>query len=175
MKRILTLLASVSMALTILSCTSEDNPTVNNSITLSINPPALVFGGEASSQEITVSTNAKKWTAEIPSTSSWVSLSTTSGSGDASVKVSVGGNGYAMRSTTISFSAKGAKTKLLTISQEPGNGETPPIGTSGLYADPEIPDADGPCTLYYKADDAKFKGWTDDLYEHIGIVANEWA
>ena len=48
------------MALTILSCTSEDNPTVNNSITLSINPPALVFGGEASSQEITVSTNAKK-------------------------------------------------------------------------------------------------------------------
>lgn len=163
------------MALTILSCTSEDNPTVNNSITLSINPPALVFGGEASSQEITVSTNAKKWTAEIPSTSSWVSLSTTSGSGDASVKVSVGGNGYAMRSTTISFSAKGAKTKLLTISQEPGNGETPPIGTSGLYAEPEIPDADGPCTLYYKADDAKFKGWTDDLYAHIGIVGTEWA
>ena len=163
------------MALTILSCTSEDNPTVNNSITLSINPPALVFGGEASSQEITVSTNAKKWTAEIPSTSSWVSLSTTSGSGDASVKVSVGGNGYAMRSTTISFSAKGAKTKLLTISQEPGNGETPPIGTSGLYADPEIPDADGPCTLYYKADDAKFKGWTDDLYAHIGIVGTEWT
>ena len=163
------------MALTILSCTSEDNPTATNSITLSINPPALVFGGEASSQEITVSTNAKKWTAEIPSTSSWVSLSTTSGSGDASVKVSVGGNGYAMRSTTISFSAKGAKTKLLTISQEPGNGETPPIGTSGLYADPEIPDADGPCTLYYKADDAKFKGWTDDLYAHIGIVGTEWT
>ncbi len=80
-----------------------------------------------------------------------------------------------MRSTTISFSAKGAKTKLLTISQEPGNGETPPIGTSGLYADPEIPDADGPCTLYYKADDAKFKGWTDDLYAHIGIVGTEWA
>ena len=163
------------MALTILSCTGEDNPTANNSITLSINPPALVFGGEASSQEITVSTNAKDWTAEIPATASWVSLSTTSGSGDASVKVSVGGNGYAMRSTTISFSAKGAKTKLLTISQEPGNGETPPIGTSGLYADPEIPDADGPCTLYYKADDAKFKGWTDDLYAHIGIVGTEWA
>ena len=60
------------MALTILSCTSEDNPTVNNSITLSINPPALVFDGEASSQEITVSTNAKKWTAEIPATTSWV-------------------------------------------------------------------------------------------------------
>ena len=45
----------------------------------------------------------------------------------------------------------------------------------GLYADPEIPDADGPCTLYYKADDAKFKGWTDDLYAHIGIVGTEWA
>lgn len=163
------------MALTILSCTGEDNPTANNSITLSINPPALVFGGEASSQEITVSTNAKEWTAEIPATSSWVSLSTTSGSGDASVKVSVGGNGYAMRSTTISFSAKGAKTKLLTISQEPGNGETPPIGTSGLYAEPEVPDADGPCTLYYKADSAPFKGWTDDLYAHIGIVGTEWA
>ena len=168
-------MTSVFLSFAFLSCTGEDNPTATNSITLSINPPALVFSGEASSQEITVSTNAKDWTAEIPATASWVSLSTTSGSGDASVKVSVGGNGHAMRSTTISFSAKGAKTKLLTISQEPGNGETPPIGTSGLYADPEIPDADGPCTLYYKADDAKFKGWTDDLYAHIGIVGTEWT
>ena len=131
MKRLLTILTSVFLSFAFLSCTGEDNPTATNSITLSINPPALVFSGEASSQEITVSTNAKDWTAEIPATASWVSLSTTSGSGDASVKVSVGGNGHAMRSTTISFSAKGAKTKLLTISQEPGNGETPPIGTSG--------------------------------------------
>ena len=168
-------MTSVFLSFAFLSCTGEDNPTATNSITLSINPPALVFSGEASSQEITVSTNAKDWTAEIPATASWVSLSTTSGSGDASVKVSVGGNGYAMRSTTISFSAKGAKTKLLTISQEPGNGETPPIGTSGLYAEPEIPDADGPCTLYFKADAAPFKGWTDDLYAHIGIVGTEWT
>ena len=113
MKRLLTILTSVFLSFAFLSCTGEDNPTATNSITLSINPPALVFSGEASSQEITVSTNAKDWTAEIPATASWVSLSTTSGSGDASVKVSVGGNGYAMRSTTISFSAKGAKTKFI--------------------------------------------------------------
>ncbi|MGM9738433.1 MAG: alpha-amylase family glycosyl hydrolase [Candidatus Cryptobacteroides sp.] len=176
MKRLLTILTSVSLSFAFLSCTGEDNPTTDNSITLSINPPALVFGGDASSQEITVSTNAKEWTAEIPATVSWVSLSPVSGNGDASVKVSVGGNGNAMRSTTISFSAKGAKTKLLTISQEPGNGETPPIGTSGLYADPEIPDADAACTLYYKAGSSSpFYGFSGDLYAHIGIVETEWA
>lgn len=47
--------------------------------------------------------------------------------------------------------------------------------SSGLYAVPALPDADSPCTLYYKADaGSPFYGFQGELYAHIGIVESEW-
>lgn len=48
--------------------------------------------------------------------------------------------------------------------------------SSGLYAVPELPDADSPCTLYYKADaSSPFYGFQGELYAHIGIAETEWT
>ena len=71
----------------------------------------------------------------------------------------------------VTFSAENAKDVQVTVIQEKGEAAAE---KTGLYADPEKPDADQACTLYYKADKSSpFFDKSDDLYAHIGI--NEWS
>ena len=45
----------------------------------------------------------------------------------------------------------------------------------GLTSDPQSPDADASCVLYYKADSkSPFYNFSDDLYAHIGVVDEQW-
>lgn len=56
-----------------------------------------------------------------------------------------------------------------------GTVELPDAVKTGLYAEPEIPDADAACVIYYKAEPGStFFNYTGDLYAHIGIVLDEW-
>lgn len=46
---------------------------------------------------------------------------------------------------------------------------------AGLTADPELPNAEGTCVLYYKAvSGSPFYNYTGDLYAHIGVVDDTW-
>jgi len=48
------------------------------------------------------------------------------------------------------------------------------LGT-GLTSDPQLPDADAACILYYKADSkSPFYNYSEDLYAHIGVVDETW-
>ena len=60
---------------------------------------------------------------------------------------------------------------------QPGDEPTvdPSLYGNGLTSDPEQPNADQACTLYYKADSSSpFYNYTEDIYAHIGIVNESW-
>lgn len=58
------------------------------------------------------------------------------------------------------------------VTEEPV--DTSKIGV-GLTSDPQSPDADEACVLYYKADSkSPFYNFSEDLYAHIGIVDEQW-
>ena len=51
----------------------------------------------------------------------------------------------------------------------------PSLYGNGLTSDPQQPNADQACTLYYKADaSSPFYNYTEDIYAHIGIVNETW-
>ena len=46
---------------------------------------------------------------------------------------------------------------------------------AGLNTDPQTPDADKACVIYYKADSkSPFYNYSDDIYAHIGVVDGTW-
>ena len=60
---------------------------------------------------------------------------------------------------------------------QPGDEPTvdPSLYGNGLTSDPQQPNADQACTLYYKADaSSPFYNYTEDIYAHIGIVNETW-
>lgn len=53
--------------------------------------------------------------------------------------------------------------------------EAAAVTRDGLSSVPEIPNADEPMTLYYKAPEGSvFDGYSKDLYAHIGVLDGEW-
>lgn len=140
---------------------------------LLVTPDALHFTKEASSQTLTISTNAPEWRASV-SENDWLTLDRESGNGSCDVVASVSANSGEKRTATISFSATGFKTAVVQVTQHPLDELINPSAI-GLFSVPENPDADSPCTLYYRADsNSPFFDFNEDLYAHIGIVEAEW-
>lgn len=137
--------------------------------TLKVDPVLVKFTDEAGSKTVNLTTDAEAWTVSYEA--DWLTVTPDTGNGDAEVVFEVVKNESSRRTVTVNFSAEGVKTVSVTVIQEEGEA---PVEKTGLYADPETPNADASCVLYYKADrNSPFFDKSTDLYAHIGI--NEWA
>lgn len=164
--RLLSLLLILSLVT--LSCNKEPETSLNK---LSVTPTTLYFTKAASSDVLTVDTNADNWSVTMLDEADWLSLDKLSGSGSDVITVSVTqNNSGATREARFTVSAPAFKTSNITISQDSVDELA-----IGLFAIPETPDADSPCVLYYRADSkSPFFNYTKDIYAHIGIVEAEW-
>ncbi len=171
MKRFFYLILSMLCAALMFSCTEpEPQDEIAKDASLKIDPTLVKFSDEAGSNTVTLTTDAEAWKASVKD-ASWLKVSPETGNGNSTVTFSVEKNEGARRTAVVTFSADKAKDVQVTVIQEKGEA---PAEKAGLYADPEKPDADQPCVLYYKADKTSpFFDESGDLYAHIGI--NEWS
>lgn len=165
MKRYLFYILAALSAAMFFSCKEvEVEPSVS---TLALDRTALSFGPSESSETVILATEADQWQASLSQGADWCTVEPLSGSGDADITVYVSQNVSSRRSATVTFSAENAKTVTLTIIQNEGNVSVP----AGISVSPEEPDADGPCTVYFKAGTTSpLYGYTGDVYAHIGVV-----
>ena len=153
------------------SCSKEEQ--VQQGKKLQVTPDALYFTKAASSQTLELKTNASQWKAVV-SKNDWLEIDKTSGTGSGEITVNVTENNKELRTATITFSASGYKSAVVKVTQHPVDELINPSAT-GLFAIPELPEADSPCVLYYRADKSSpFYDYHEDIYAHIGIVEAEW-
>ena len=155
----------------LVSCSKEEQ--VQQGKKLQVTPDALFFTRAATSQTLELKTNASQWTATV-SKNDWLEIDKTSGTGSCDIVVTVSENNKELRTATISFSATGYKTAVVNVTQHPVDELINPSAT-GLFAIPELPEADASCVLYYRVDQkSPFYDYKGDLYAHIGVVEAEW-
>ena len=165
------LILAVLCSALLFSC-KEPNPLDEpvNEATLKVEPNLVKFTSAAGSGTIKLTTEASAWSASVKD-AAWLEISPETGNGNADVTFTAVKNDGARRTAIVTFKAENAKDVQVTVIQEKGE---EPVEKTGLYADPEKPDADQPCTLYYKADrNSPFFDKSGDIYAHIGI--NEWS
>ena len=137
---------------------------------LKVEPNLVKFTSAAGTGTVKVTTDAEAWTMSVKD-AAWLKVSPETGNGDTEVTFAAEKNEGARRSAVVTFSAKNAKNVQVTVIQEKGEA---PVEKTGLYAEPEKPNADEACTLYYKADKTSpLFDKNGDIYAHIGI--NEWS
>lgn len=170
MKKHYYLILAVLCSAILFSC-KEPEPVVENKETSLKMEPALVkFTSAAGSSSVNLTTESEAWEVFIKD-AAWLKVSPETGNGNAEIAFTVEKNEGARRSAVVTFSAENAKDVQVTVIQEKGED---PVEKTGLYAEPEKPNADQPCTLYYKADkNSPFFDKSSNLYAHIGI--NEWS
>ena len=171
MKKYYYLIVAVLCSALLFSC-KEPDPIEEpvKEATLKVEPVLVKFTSAAGSNVVKVTTDAAAWNASVKD-AAWLKISPETGNGNADVTFTVEKNEGARRSAVVTFSAENSKDVQITVIQEKGEA---PVEKNGLYSDPEKPDADQPCVLYYKADkESPFFDKSGDLYAHIGI--NEWA
>ena len=155
----------------LVSCSKEEQ--VQQGKKLQVTPDALYFTKAASSQTLELKTNASQWKAVV-SKNDWLEIDKTSGTGSGEITVNVTENNKELRTATITFSASGYKSAVVKVTQHSVDELINPSAT-GLFAIPELPEADSPCVLYYRADKSSpFYDYHEDIYAHIGIVEAEW-
>ena len=165
------LILAVLCSALLFSC-KEPNPLDEpvNEATLKVEPTLVKFTSAAGSGTIKLTTEASAWSASVKD-AAWLEISPETGNGNADVTFTAVKNDGARRTAIVTFKAENAKDVQVTVIQEKGEA---PVENTGLYADPKKPDADQPCTLYYKADrNSPFFDKSGDIYAHIGI--NEWS
>ena len=171
MKKYYHLILAVLCSALLFSC-KEPNPVDEpvKDATLKVEPALVKFTSAAGSGTIKLTTEASAWSASVKD-AAWLEISPETGNGNADVTFTAAKNDGARRTAIVTFKAENAKDVQVTVIQEKGE---EPVEKTGLYADPEKPDADQPCTLYYKADrNSPFFDKSGDIYAHIGI--NEWS
>lgn len=151
----------------LLSCDKSENIEGKR---LSVTPDMLEFEATAGTKLLDLRTDAGEWSLTQSDNTAWCTPASTSGKGSTSLSVSVSANESSERSTILTFTAPGCDPVEVKVVQE---GSAPEI-KYGVFSEPEIPDADQPCTLYFRADEkSELYNTTDDLYAHIGINS-EW-
>lgn len=148
-----------------------NEPVETTATKLSVSPTAVTFTKDGGSQTVHIDTDSHNWSIKELD-DDWLTADPMAGDGPCDITLTAEPNTGSRRVISLVLTANGCKNAFLSVIQE---ASPAPAVKKGLYAEPEIPDADGPCTLYYKADGSPFKGWTDDLYAHIGIVGTEWT
>ena len=156
-----------SLIVIIFASCEKNGPAVNK---LSVTPTDLFFTKAASSEVLKLETNADDWYVVMDETLDWISVDKKSGSGNADITVSVTANPGEERACVVKVGAVGFKTAVINVTQKAVEELINPSAI-GLFAVPELPDADSPCSLYYRADaKSPFYNYNKDLYAHIGIV-----
>ncbi len=108
------LFAALMAVATLVGCSSDDDNGTESGSTISVTPTTLSVGGSSSNNDVTV-TASGAWTAA--SDASWISLTTTSGSGNASVTLMVDANSdSASRSGEVVFTS-GSETAAVVVTQ----------------------------------------------------------
>lgn len=169
MKRILYLSLVILGVISLFSCVEPDPVENPGGSSLKVDQMLLKFTSEAEVKTLNLTTDTKSWS--VSHDADWLTVSPDAGAGDMEVTVEAAANQGPRRTVIVTFSAENAKDVQVTVIQDAGKA---PVEKTGLYADPEKPDADSPCTLYYKADrTSPFFDKSGDIYAHIGI--NEWS
>lgn len=182
MKHLHTLILSICCLIATLSgCKEPAKIEVIHDTKLEVSPEELTFISDVSTQTITVTSNGKWY---LDASEMWCQTSTTSGEGNGEVDVTLSANPSSTeRSATITFTAKGAKDQVVHITQNAAGSEGViiyPDAASGITLSPRIPDADGPCTIYFKPTSSSsissaLYDSSSDLYAHIGVYHDdEW-
>ncbi|MGN1215148.1 MAG: alpha-amylase family glycosyl hydrolase [Candidatus Cryptobacteroides sp.] len=165
---------SILTLLSLLAVSCGEKDPLQTAKQLKIEPSTVVFAKSASSQTITVTTNAETWNCEVKE-GDWFTVSPLSGTAPGGeVVIKAEECGAQPRAGRIEFSAPGCLKVTVNVSQETVNEVIGP-GKTGLFTTEELPDVDSECTLYYRAaQGTKFFGYTKPIYAHIGIVETEW-
>lgn len=175
MKRILLLLAAVILAAA--ACTPEIGELKLGSTELTVDKT----GGD---RMVSVTSNTS-WRISQAEGHDWCVPSVMSGKGSASVKISIAANEGTSRTVDLVFSADGAESVVLKVTQSGNDGQgngggntdaVSPDPASGITVDPAVPDADKACTIRFNpASGNPLYNHKGDLYAHLGvIVEGEW-
>ncbi len=122
MKRFVYLLWTMAVALLFSSCGGKETPQPTQEDTLSVSPTSLSFTEEDTSTKLLSVTSNTSWTAAV--SDSWIHVSATSGSGNASLSVTADANtADDARNGSISFKA-GSLQATVSVAQS-GAGRTP--------------------------------------------------
>ena len=175
MKRILLFLAAVILAAA--ACTPEIGELKLGSTELTVDKT----GGD---RMVSVTSNTS-WRISQTEGHDWCVPSVMNGKGSASVKISIAANEGTSRTVDLVFSAEGAESVVLKVTQSGNDGQgngggntdaVSPDPASGITVDPAVPDADMACTIRFNpASGNPLYNHKGDLYAHLGvIVEGEW-
>ena len=170
MKRILLLLAAVILAAA--ACTPEIGDLKLGSTELTVDKT----GGD---RMVSVTSNTS-WRISQAEGHDWCVPSVMSGKGSASVKISIAANEGTSRTVDLIFSADGAESVVLKVtqsgtdSQGNGGGNTDAVSpdpASGITVDPAVPDADKACIIRFNPSSGNpLYNHKGDLYAHLGVI-----
>ena len=167
MKKHLRLIFCALLAVASVSCDKPELQDESAKVTLTLNASLVKFESAGGEKAIELSTTAESWTASLTSSATWCTVTPLSGSGNSTLTLVAEANmTEARRTATLKVSAEGCEDVQISIAQDGQAGKT------GLYSDPEVLNADKPCTLYYKVDKTSPLWGSPELYAHIGI--NSW-
>ena len=161
MKRILLFLAAVILAAA--ACTPEIGELKLGSTELTVDKT----GGD---RMVSVTSNTS-WRISQSEGHDWCVPSVMSGKGSASVKISIAANEGSSRTVDLVFSAEGAESVVLKVTQSGNDGQgngggntdaVSPDPASGITVDPAVPDADKACTIRFNPASG------NPLYNHKG-------
>ena len=175
MKRILLFLVAVVLAAA--ACTPEIGELKLGSTELTVDKT----GGD---RMVSVTSNTS-WRISQSEGYDWCVPSVMSGKGSASVKITIAANEGSSRTVDLVFSAEGAESVVLKVTQSGTDGQgngggntdaVSPDPSSGITVDPAVPDADKACTIRFNpASGNPLYNHKGNLYAHLGvIVEGEW-
>ena len=121
------------------------------------------------------------WSLEISQEGNWCKASMIRGSGSATISLSAESNiGGDLREATIGITAGSLSPAIVRVVQK-GEGTVPaeivyPDPASGISVEPEVPDADGECTIRFRPQAGNpLYNHSGELYGHLGVVVEgEW-
>lgn len=174
------LIYSFILTLALLCGCEDPNGTEKTSgTTLEVSPAEMNFSSAVSTQSISVSSDTKWY---LDASHMWCQTSTSSGEGNGTVQVTLSANpDPAPRTATITFTGNGAAPAVVNITQRAAGSDPEtyyPEASSGISLSPVLPDADGPCTIYFNPSSTSgissgLYDCTSDLYAHIGVYHDE--
>lgn len=122
-----------------------------------------------------------EWSLEITQTENWCKASLTKGIGNATVSLRAESNiGGESREANVCVTAGSLAPATVRVIQK-GEGTAPvetvyPDPASGITVEPEVPDADGECTIRFRPQAGNpLYNHSGELYGHLGVVVEgEW-
>ena len=147
---------------------------------LSVSPSDVEIPAYGGSSNVIVRCDGD-WSLEISQEGNWCKASMIRGSGSATISLSAESNiGGDLREATVGITAGSLSPAIVRVVQK-GEGTAPaeivyPDPASGISVEPEVPDADGECTIRFRPQAGNpLYNHSGELYGHLGVVVEgEW-